>query len=150
MNDRIYRTGRKYLRMVLVLAAVMLLLSAAFALLYSSVLIADRPYIIRRSAMVRTVSMGMIFTAVLIFCGWFFRDYIRYELCPDRLRISKGRFLRVIDYTSVAEVRERFTGRRYKKRYEIVLKNGTVLPVSPYLDDPDGFAEALRAGLSDS
>ena len=147
MREQVWQAGRRYLRLVLILAAVLVLLCAGFAFLYAGVIIADLPYVLRRAALYRVLSMGLIFTAALLFCGWFFRSFIRYELRPDCLRISKGRFLRVIDLAAIRDVSETFAGRRYRKRYQLVLKNGTVLPVNPYIEDADGFAEELRSRL---
>ena len=134
--------------MVFFLALAFLLLSVLYAVLYVFVFAADRPAVSRRSAFYMILSMGLLLSAILFFCGWFFRDYLRYELMSDRMRISKGRFLRVIYYTEILSVEERFAGRKNRRQYEIVLINNSRIPVSVYIEDADEMARLLRERLA--
>ena len=130
--------------MVLLSALAFLLLCLGYAFVYYHFLIADRPLPSRRSSLYMIIATGLFFSLLLCAAGWFFGGFIRYELCADCLRISKGRFLRLIDYTSIAEVRDSYTGRKNKKKYQIVLKSGTAISVSPYLEDAEGFVSQLE------
>ena len=141
MNDKVFRAGKRYERMVLLTALAFLFLCVAYAFLYTMLLVKDKPVITRRS------SFYMIIAMIFCACAWFFKDFIRYELCGDCLRISKGRFLRLIDYSAISTVTERFSGRRNKKQYVIVLKSGTEIPVNPYVEDAEGFKTLLVALL---
>ncbi len=148
MKHSVYKAGKRYERMVLILALAFLFMCLAYALLYILVIIGDRPVPVRRSAFYMIVGMGLFFSVLLYAFGWFFESFIRYELADGVLRISKGRFLRLIDYSSIDSVTERFVGRKNKKQYVIVLKNGAELAVNPYIEDAEGFKTQLVALLS--
>lgn len=147
MNNTVFKAGKRYERMVLILAIAFLFLCIAYAFLYVMVLVKDKPVPSRRSSFYMIIATGLFFSIILYVLAWFFEDFIRYELCGDCLRISKGRFLRVIDYRNISGVTERFTGRKYKKQYVIVLKSGTEIPVNPYVEDAEGFKTQLVALL---
>ena len=147
MNDTVFKAGKRYERMVLILALAFLVLCIGYAFLYVLVLISDKPLPSRRSAFYFITATGLFFSLIIYVCRWFFKDFIRYELCSDCLRISRGRFLRVIDYADIRSVTERFTGRKYRKQYVIVLKNGAEIAVNPYIEDAEGFKTQLVALL---
>lgn len=148
MKHAVYKAGKRYERMVLILALAFLFMCLAYAFLYVLVIIADKPLTARRSAFYMITGMGLFFSVLLYASGWFFEGFIRYELTDGCLRISRGRFLRLIDYSDISTVTERFVGRRNKKQYVIVLKNGTELIVNPYVEDAEGFKTQLVALLS--
>ena len=147
MNNTVYTAGKRYERMVLVLALAFLFLCLGYALLYALVIVKDRPLPVRRSAFYMIIATGLFFSIILYVSGWFFESFIRYELTSDCLRISRGRFLRVIDYSAISGITERFSGRKNRKQYVILLKNGAEIAVNPYIEDMEAFKTQLVALL---
>ena len=147
MNNTVFKAGRRYERMVLFSALAFLIICLIYAFIYSLIILRDLPLPIRRSRLYIIIAAGLFFSLILYVSGWFFKDFIRYELCEDCLRISKGRFLRVIDYTDIGGVTEKFSGRKNKKQYMIRLNNGSEIEVNPYIEDAEGFKTQLVALL---
>ena len=144
MNKTVYQTGKRFERMVLLLALAFLFICLAYALIYVYFLTADKPLPTRRSSFYMIVATGLFFSLLLCAGGWFLSGFIRYELCSDCLRISKGRFLRLIDYSAIQSVRDTYSGRKNKKQYVIVLKSGTDIAVSPYIEDAEDLVLQLN------
>ena len=144
MNKTVYQTGKRFERMVLLLALAFLFICLAYALIYVYFLTTDKPLPTRRSSFYMIVATGLFFSLLLCAGGWFLSGFIRYELCSDCLRISKGRFLRLIDYSAIQGVRDTYSGRKNKKQYVIVLKSGTGIAVSPYIENAEDLVLQLN------